>query len=73
MTTERGMLDMMSHLRIESENGDIRMITHDGKTILPDVLTVRLESGRVARVKIEQDGKEPQYLTCNKFFGNGGR
>ncbi len=64
---------MEPHLRIESVNGEIVLITHDGKAISPDVLTIRLQAGRVVRVKVETEGKEPEFLSCNKFFGNGGR
>lgn len=64
---------MTHHIRIESDGNELTVILPDGQTILPDVLTIRLEPGRKTRIKVEMKDKEPEYRKCNRFYANGGR
>lgn len=63
---------MKQHLRIEAISGEVRLLTPDGRTLTPDVLTVKIERGRVVRMKLESRDEPPEFLSCKKFFANGG-
>jgi hypothetical protein len=62
----------MPHLRVESVKGHVRLITADDRTLTPDIVTIRLQDGRVTMIKCESKDKPPEYFNVNKFFGNGG-
>lgn len=64
---------MKPHLRIESTQGDVRLMTPDGRTIAPDMVTIKMQNGRVVMIKAESKDKPPEFFSCNRFFGNGGR
>jgi len=64
---------LKQHLRIEAISGEVRLLTADGRTLTPDVLTVKIEKGRVVRMKLESRDEPPEFFLCNRFFGNGGR
>jgi hypothetical protein len=64
-------LRTMRHLRIEVDQGDVRLITPDGRTLTPDMVTIKAQAGQVARIKVESRDKPPEFFTVGKFYGNG--
>jgi len=64
---------MPKHLRVESTNGEVRLFTPDGRTLAPDMVTIKLQAGRVAMIKAESKDKPPEFFSRNRFFGNAGK
>jgi ferric-dicitrate binding protein FerR (iron transport regulator) len=64
-------LRTMRHLRIEVDQGDVRLITPDGRTLTPDMVTIKIQAGQVVRIKVESRDKPPEFFTVGNFYGNG--
>lgn len=64
---------MQLHLRVESIQGDVQLQTPDGRTLAPDMVTIKMQAGRVVMIKAESKDHEPQFFSCGRFFGNGGK
>jgi hypothetical protein len=59
------------HLRIDVNQGDVRLITPDGRTLTPDMVTIKIQARQTARIKAESRDHAPEFFTVGKFYGNG--
>ena len=62
----------MTHLRIESINGDINIVTESGEQIAADIVTIKLQIGEPAKIRVESRAGEKRFRSANKFIANVG-
>jgi hypothetical protein len=60
----------MTHLRIESLNGTIKIITESGEPIPADVVNIKLQYGAPTEIRVQSRKGENRFRTANTFIAN---
>jgi hypothetical protein len=60
----------MAHLRIDSVNGILTLVTHDGKVIEADAVTIRLVKNQAVKIETQAVKGQSKTASYTKFFAN---